>query len=465
MEDRHWSLLDRTRPADPDPERHAADLVAALSGSTAPEVVAFADGFAEAIDELYHWDVWGAAHLALGGCGDDAFADLRAWLVAAGRPTWERARDDPEGLFLDLLDGAEDPSDRWAELGFDRAEVLGYVTVEAHERLTGETLPAQAPRADEPVGEPWEEDDLPGRFPQLAAALPQGWWGEEDGLEDDETRSLRTLVDAGLEAFSTGDHVRAVELLGPLVDDGASWALTTDVADPIDVAYVVGIGRLQVGDPEGAARALHLVADAATAPHVRRALAQVELALGRVDEAEGHLDHGVEAGLLDQVLAAVASLRRGDREAARRRVDRVLAAGVPDDSHPWDVAGVLAQAGFVLVELGDGEAVAGLADAVRHLIDDGPDTLPLRAHYALLAAGAVRLAGLPPERAVAALEWAEPLLGDGTAERGMAERERARLATAAGDPTSAARRYAAAIAAFDAAGERWEAAATRAESP
>lgn len=88
-----------------------------LTAAGTEQILEYAASFDEAMDALYTWSLWGAAYLALAGCSDDAFEYLRAWIVAAGERTWARAVDNPEGLFVELLDGNRDPDSRWVELG------------------------------------------------------------------------------------------------------------------------------------------------------------------------------------------------------------------------------------------------------------------------------------------------------------------------------------------------------------
>ncbi|MGH3649221.1 MAG: DUF4240 domain-containing protein, partial [Acidimicrobiia bacterium] len=155
-----WALIDQTRPNEPDPAAHAEAITKHLVESGVDATLEYASSFDRAMDALYTWDLWGAAYMALGGCSDDAFEYMRAWLVGQGETIWAMARDDPERLFLRLLDEAGDPASRWDELGTDLGEVLLYSGGRAHETLTGQWLP---PRADvvsgPPAGADWDEGD------------------------------------------------------------------------------------------------------------------------------------------------------------------------------------------------------------------------------------------------------------------------------------------------------------------
>lgn len=156
-----WQLIDDTRPDNRDPGRHAAAITSVLIDSGTEDTLRFAAGFEHAIDSLYTFELWGAAYLSLGGCSDDAFEYLRAWIIGSDEAVSALARDHPERLFIDLLDAADDPDRRWDELGIQHGEPLLYAAGIAHERLTGEWLPARAsPYPAEPVGEPWDESEL-----------------------------------------------------------------------------------------------------------------------------------------------------------------------------------------------------------------------------------------------------------------------------------------------------------------
>ncbi|MFJ4190867.1 DUF4240 domain-containing protein [Kitasatospora sp. NPDC089509] len=118
-EDDFWQLIDRCRPARPDPEaeRLAASLVAALTGGPLSDVIAFAEHLASVLHRLDRREFGG-------GLSGDAFLYTRAAVVAAGRAEFEAVLGDP-ALFRryarDLI---------WAE-------PLLYVPDRAYESLTG----------------------------------------------------------------------------------------------------------------------------------------------------------------------------------------------------------------------------------------------------------------------------------------------------------------------------------------
>ena len=461
----HWTLLAETRPPDGDPGRHADALTDRLSRAGVEEVVRFGASFEAAMDALYHWDLWGAAYLALAGCSDDAFEYLRAWIVARGEAEWRRARMDPQGFFLSFLGDAEDPEARFAELGLHDGEALLYAAGTAHERLTGEWRPPRAkPGPDAPAGEPWEEDELPERFPELAARIPEGLFEDWGPVESEEAARdadpITEAAEAGLVAYTLGNHLEAERRLGPLVDDRDAWA-RIDSELRAEVAYVVSAIRLQDGQVDAAAATLSLIEDRLEAnPPARRLLAQIELARGEIERAGRWVDRSPGAVRMDRALAAKLAWREGRHGDATKLALEELDAAAQGFEHPWDVAGALYQVGSVLAEAGLAQGAEQAVRTMAALMGSAPEDLPLFTHMKLLVAAVTRLQRRPAD----ALDQLEDLMpGLAGTDRAEAMRERARALRDLGRGEAAAEAYRKAIAGFEAAGERWDEAATRRE--
>jgi tetratricopeptide (TPR) repeat protein len=475
-----WDRLDETRPECWDPDAWAERLVAGLVEDGVDHTVRFGAAFDEAMDGLYRWDLWGVAFLAFGGLSDDGFEYLRCWVVAQGAEVWRRAQHDPEALFVELLGESTDPTGTWMDLGIHEAEPLLYVAGLAHEALTGEWAPPRGTGAPSALaGEPWSDDDLPSRFPRLASALPDDWsgLGPEDDDNSDQSSVMVGLgandlgpldpwmdaVVAGMAAFAEGDHAGALVALDPLVEDPDALPALHEVGfDVIDVCYPIAMVRFSRGDPEGAADVLSRaswVAGRPPAGAARRALAQVELALGHLAEAGALLDGSSGAGPVDRVLAAAVAWRAGDADQARVVIDGLALLGVGDVGHPWDLAGVHVQRGMILIELADADGAAAVADLLDELLDGAPADLPLVGEAGVIRAASLRLAGgFDDAREV--LDRVRATL-DG-ADAAFAALEWARLERASGRPSADA--YDVAATAFDRAGERWWAAVVRAEA-
>ncbi|AXG77463.1 DUF4240 domain-containing protein [Streptomyces paludis] len=160
-----WEIVDSTREAaGGDPVDHADVLVERLLQLDPDSVLDFARHFEARYNRAYHWDLWGAAAVLLGGASDDAFDYFRCWLIGQGREIFEGALHDPDSL-AELLDDFDERVD-------GDGEELGYAADEAYEQLTGVVAPALGipPQPAEPTGAPLDfESDaaLAERFPRL----------------------------------------------------------------------------------------------------------------------------------------------------------------------------------------------------------------------------------------------------------------------------------------------------------
>lgn len=156
-----WQLIEESREnSGDDPDEQAAELTDLLSDLPPPEILAFDRRLRELLVAAYRWDLWGAAYLIHGGCSDDMFEYFRCWLVAQGKRVYDEALADPESLV-----GRAEPD--------VEAESMLYAAADAYQVETGKELPPyHISYPAEPLGQPWEEDDLPRLFPKLSAAFP-----------------------------------------------------------------------------------------------------------------------------------------------------------------------------------------------------------------------------------------------------------------------------------------------------
>ena len=94
-----WTLVEAARMVSGgDCQAQAGHLVAALAQRSVDEVLAWDQIRHELLAESYRWELWGAAYLINGGCGDDGFDYFLGWLLSQGRAIWEAAVADPDSL-------------------------------------------------------------------------------------------------------------------------------------------------------------------------------------------------------------------------------------------------------------------------------------------------------------------------------------------------------------------------------
>ena len=151
-----------------DQDRQLGAITAELGRLSPEQVVKFKIWLDDQMQRANRWDLWCAAYVMCGGCGDDGFEYFRAWLIGQGEDVFERAIEDPETL-ADLP--VVDPM---MECEF---ESLIYVAADVYEQQTGEDLYDHLPRdrsASETAGEPFDEATAAQRFPRIAAKWNHG---------------------------------------------------------------------------------------------------------------------------------------------------------------------------------------------------------------------------------------------------------------------------------------------------
>jgi hypothetical protein len=164
-----WAIVDEVHgEADGDMDEKCELLTERLEELTTEELQSFIDHFDARVAEAYSWDLWGAAYVIGGGCGDDSFSDFRSTLISCGRSAFERALQDP-----DSLADVELPDEPFYE-GF------GYVGFTVFEERVGKMPQHQGGHPREPSGQDWDEEDLPGRFPKLTAKFDGDANDDED---------------------------------------------------------------------------------------------------------------------------------------------------------------------------------------------------------------------------------------------------------------------------------------------
>lgn len=159
-----WSIVqDCHDAAQGDMDEKDRLLKAAVSRLPGREAEAFHATFNAMMDAAFTWDLWGAAYLINGGCGDDTFSDFRASLISRGRAAYESAVADPDSL----ADQEIDP-EAWFHEGFQYAVTEGAATA------LGALPRRTTPPLSAPSGERWTESTVSDRLPKLARRLASG---------------------------------------------------------------------------------------------------------------------------------------------------------------------------------------------------------------------------------------------------------------------------------------------------
>lgn len=158
MNKEFWDIIEQAKTTADGREDRPEALKNILALLSEEKIIKFRDLYYQKLVELYRWDLWGAAFAINGGCSDDGFEYWRDFLISEGEEVCTNALKSPESLAD--LENIED-----AEL-----EEYRYAIEDAYNAVTGSDFPEFTihPPGD-PVGDEWEEEDLPRLYPKLTA--------------------------------------------------------------------------------------------------------------------------------------------------------------------------------------------------------------------------------------------------------------------------------------------------------
>jgi hypothetical protein len=160
-QDEFWALIDRVCKNAPDePDGKYETLKTGLSTLSLAELQSFARYFGECLIRAHTYELWGAAYIIGGGCGEDSFRDFRTTLIMQGRDFFEAALADPDSL-------ADSDYSEDNEIDYPFYEGYGYVAQGLIEAKGGEMPVLDWPR--KPSGSTWREEDLQRLYPKLFA--------------------------------------------------------------------------------------------------------------------------------------------------------------------------------------------------------------------------------------------------------------------------------------------------------
>jgi hypothetical protein len=154
-----WALIDTSRRGTEDAEEQTDKLQQLLEQLSEEAILDFHRYFHEAIRDGYRWDIWAAAYIINGGCGNDGFDYFLGWLIAQGQGYFQTTLADPNHAGSKVVPG-----------DYVECESIWYAAQIAYEKKTGKSdfyeRSANVPR--ELQGTPWDENKVDQLFPKLA---------------------------------------------------------------------------------------------------------------------------------------------------------------------------------------------------------------------------------------------------------------------------------------------------------
>ena len=151
-----WDVIETTRSVSGSVADRINHLTSHLTQFRAADIRRFDKLLHEKMRQAYHWDLWALAFIAQDGCSDDAFEAFRAWLILQGRECCELALKDIRLVVERVPAGLE-----------TQAEGLRGAAAIAYEARAGKPPMPLKTGAMKLQGEPWEEENLDRRYPEL----------------------------------------------------------------------------------------------------------------------------------------------------------------------------------------------------------------------------------------------------------------------------------------------------------
>lgn len=129
-EGQFWNIIQISLNKSISQDDQEAWLINELQKLSLEEIIGFRLRTDKLLYDTYTSEMWCAAYIMNGGCSDDCFEYFRCWLISRGESTYKKAKQNPDLLIDEVVDG-QDLYD---------FESFWYVALQAFERNTGKDL-------------------------------------------------------------------------------------------------------------------------------------------------------------------------------------------------------------------------------------------------------------------------------------------------------------------------------------
>lgn len=148
-EDQFWELIKISyTKSRGDFEAQQEQMEKVLRKLSPQNIIHFDNRFRQLRGQAYDWQLWAAAYIIHGGCGDDTFIDFRDWVISQGKEFFYTTISNPDSL-ANLNEETIDVD--W--------EGMGYLATTVFEDLTDQEMPLGFNENQTIKGISWNEDD------------------------------------------------------------------------------------------------------------------------------------------------------------------------------------------------------------------------------------------------------------------------------------------------------------------
>jgi hypothetical protein len=126
----YWKIIDESLKNSKSQNEQEEHLISSIEKLSPEEIIGFRLRTDRFLYDTYTSEMWCAAYIINGGCGDDSFEYFRCWLNSRGKTVYYNAKLNPDSLISELGEETED---------YD-FESFWYVALTAFENKTGKEL-------------------------------------------------------------------------------------------------------------------------------------------------------------------------------------------------------------------------------------------------------------------------------------------------------------------------------------
>ena len=125
-----WNIVNKSVTHTNNQDDQEKFLVKEIEKLTPKQIIGFRLRTDKLLYDTYTSEMWCAGYIMNGGCSDDGFEYFRNWIISKGRDTYFKAKENPDSLISEFVEGEEyyDFEDFW------------YVALTAFENKTGKEL-------------------------------------------------------------------------------------------------------------------------------------------------------------------------------------------------------------------------------------------------------------------------------------------------------------------------------------
>lgn len=125
-----WNIVDSSVKNTKNQDAQERFLVKEIEKLTPKQMIGFRLRTDKLLYDTYNSEMWCAGYIMNGGCSDDGFEYFRNWIIARGKETYYKAKENPDSLISEFVEGEE----------YYDFESFWYVALTAFENKTGKEL-------------------------------------------------------------------------------------------------------------------------------------------------------------------------------------------------------------------------------------------------------------------------------------------------------------------------------------